>query len=122
VDSSNKFDARLQVVDKLARVALSDTVDGVMHLFEHKYDELFFWYGVAEAAIPEKAFWQHAPDLAWVERVNVVLEDGRAGQCQILSLTAQRGATGDYMRIQLSGASALKPLDSGSPHFCPFFP
>jgi len=118
----NKFNASFQVVDKLNGERLSDRVAGVFHLFEQEYPgALSFWYGVAEAAIPWNAFARHAPNESWVDRVNVYLEDGRAGQCHILGVSAQGGADGDYMRIQLTGLSALRVLDPDDPHFSPLF-
>ena len=117
-----KLDARFQVVDKRDGKQLSNPVDGVIHLFEQRYnDELFFWYGVAEVAIPWNAFTQHAPKDSWVERVNLVLQDGRASQCQLLSASTQQGASGDYTRIQLIGTSKLVNLDRNEPHFTPVF-
>ena len=117
-----KFPARFQVVDKLDGKQLSNPVEGVIHLFEQQYnDELFFWHGVAEVAIPWNAFTQHAPERSWVERVNVFLEDGRAGQGHILAVSAQKGESSDYMRIQLAGTSRLLNLDLDNPHFAPIF-
>ena len=79
--AQQKFRASFQVVDKLKGKRLSNRVDGVIHLFEHQYDdELSFWHGVAEVSIPWNAFTQHAPEESWIERVNVFLDDGRAGQ------------------------------------------
>lgn len=117
-----KFDARFQVVDKLACRQLSNLVDGVIHLFEHQYnDELFFWHGVAEVGIPWNALTQRPPEHSWVERVNVFLEDGRAGQCHILTFSGEKGESGDYARIQLTGTSKLLNLDANDPHFTPVF-
>ena len=114
-----KFRAEFQVVDKLAGKQLSDRVEGVIHLFEQQYDDLSFWHGVAEAAIPWNAFTQHAPEDSWVDRVNVYLEDGRAGQCHILHVSSQQGASGDYTRLQLTGTSKLEEPDVENPHFTP---
>lgn len=116
-----KYHAEFQVVDKREGTALSVRIEGVIHLFEQNYDDLFFWHGVAEADIPWNAFTQHAPEDAWVERVNVYLEDGRAGQCQLLHAGSQKGASGDYTRFQLAGLSDLKELNPREPHFTPTF-
>ena len=117
--AEKKLTAEFQVVDKLAGTKLSERVEGMIHLFEHQYDDLFFWHGVAEAAIPSNAFTQHAPDDAWVQRVNLYLEDGRAGQCQLLHPGIQMGASGAYTRLQLTGISKFKELNSRNPHFKP---
>ena len=117
----SKFRAEFQVVDKLAGEKLSDRVEGVIHLFEQPYDDLSFWHGVAEAAIPFNAFTKHAPQHSWVDRINVYLEDGRAGQCCILHVSSQHGVSGDYTRLQLVGTSKLKAPDVDNPHFAPSF-
>jgi hypothetical protein len=117
-----KLRASFQIVDKLTRQPLSEWVDGVIHLFEQQYDpDFIFWHGVAEAALPWSAFSRHAPEDSWVEHANVVLEDGRVGQCRIGGVKAEKGDVGDYMRIKLVGTSSLRAFDQGDPHIVPFF-
>jgi hypothetical protein len=118
----SKLNAEFQVVDKLACKKLSARVSGAIPLIEHQYDEdLSFWHGVAEVAIPLSALTQRPPEHAWVERVNLFLDDGRAGQCHVLTFQAQGGASGEYSRIQLVGLSELAKFDEHNPHFAPAF-
>lgn len=77
----SKVDCVVRFSHDLARTQLSPPLPGLIHLFEHKYDQHIggFWYGVIELACSVDDI---APSMAKPQegvRVFVTLADGRTG-------------------------------------------
>lgn len=91
----------------------SPSYPGLLHLFEHGYDEeTHFWYGVADVECTHH-------DLAAVEQqgrgceflIGVTLPDGRHGACHMLNAEHRSDPQSDFTRIAMFGCTTLEHPD-----------
>ena len=91
----------------------SQTFGGLLHLFEHRYDEkIAFWYGVADVAIDAATYFRMFSGNPANLRVVFELEDGRKGSARWLgeaSASEEPPAT-----IYRFGVVGITPLSAPS--------
>lgn len=90
--------------------ARSAPVSGVLHLFEHDYDEATkFWYGVADIACMYEEFHSAIRDCDPTKIcIGVTLPDGRMGGARHLA-SQTIGVHAPHVRVTLFGFTLLAP-------------
>jgi hypothetical protein len=88
----------------------TDPIDGVFHIFEHKYDNMFppFWYGVIEvAARPDQLDIPRKTPNDGI-RISLTTDDGRKGVARLNQAHVRTEATNYVARIAVFGIGSLK--------------